>query len=109
MGSHKRQSLTEDPPRTCGNWAEKPSHRQFQTYGDPLPRDIAGPATVVTMDPLCWGVTPRTDSHRCRTDGMHGNFLRGPLNERDTDGGGNCQKLCNIHAAVYISRAAAGP
>ena len=52
------------------------------------------------MDLLRWGVTPRTGGLLFRTDGIHGNFLRGSLNERDTDGGRNCQKLCNIHAAV---------
>jgi len=104
MGSHKRQSFTEDPLRTGGIWTEKPSDSQLHVYGNPLPWQIAGPAAIVTMDSLRWGVTARTGGLLCRSDGMHGNFLRGSLNERDTNGGGNCQKLGNIHAAVFTSR-----
>lgn len=57
------------------------------------------------MDTLRWCVTLGTGSFLCRTNSMRGNPLGGFLNGGDPYGVSNCQKLCNIHAVVYSSRA----
>jgi len=50
-------------------------------------------------------LTPGAGSLGGCADGMHGNPLGGSLNRGDPDRLPSGQKLCNVHAAVYSSRA----
>ena len=43
----------------------------FQAHGYALPRQIACPSTVVTMDALRWRLTPGASSLLCCTDCLH--------------------------------------
>src|SRR6266511_2518925 len=105
MGSNEGQPFTEDPLGTRWNRAKKPSDRHLQPHGNALPRQIACPAAIVTMDAPRWRLTPRADGLLSRADCIHSNVLWGSLNGGDTYGWKNSQKMRNVHAAIYSSHA----